>query len=205
MVTRDKRIDNYILNSAEYAWPIMDHLRELVHKACPGVTETMKWSLPHFEYKGILCSMAAFKHHCAFGFWRASQMKDPAKVLDRIGRASMGSFGRITSLKDLPSNKVLISYIKEAMKLNEEAEKLPIKKKAKAPAVLLKMPADLNQALKQNVIALDTFKRFTTSKKNEYIHWITEAKTEVTRKKRLTTAIAWMEEGKTRDWKYLKR
>jgi uncharacterized protein YdeI (YjbR/CyaY-like superfamily) len=174
----------------------------LVHKACPGVTETMKWSFPHFEYKGILCSMAAFKHHCAFGFWKTSQMKDPYHVMSVNGKTSMGSLGKITSLKDLPSNKILIEYIKEAMKLNEEAAKLPVRKKPKQPAKVLKVPNDLLKALKSNIIAKDTFNGFSTSKKNEYIHWITEAKTEATRTKRLVTAIKWMEQGKVRDWKY---
>jgi uncharacterized protein YdeI (YjbR/CyaY-like superfamily) len=204
MGARDKRIDNYIMNASEYAWPILDHLRELVHKACPQVEETIKWSFPHFQYKGILCSMAAFKHHCAFGFWKTSLMKDPYRVMNVNGKTAMGSLGKITSLKDLPSNRILLEYIKEAMKLNEEAVMPPAQKKLKSPAKLLKVPDDLLKALKSNLIAMETFKGFSTSKKNEYIHWITEAKTEATRTKRLISAITWMEEGKSRDWRYLK-
>src|SRR6478736_4231491 len=98
------------MNSAEFTWPILDHLRELVHKACPEVEETMKWSFPHFQYKGILCSMAAFKQHCAFGFWKTSLMTDPHKVMNVNGKTAMGSLGRITSLKDLPSDKILLQY-----------------------------------------------------------------------------------------------
>jgi hypothetical protein len=72
MGKNDPRIDDYIAKSQDFARPILEHLRDLVHKACPEVEETMKWSFPHFDYKGMMCSMAAFKQHCAFGFWKAS-------------------------------------------------------------------------------------------------------------------------------------
>ncbi len=205
MATRDKRIDNYILNSAEYAWPILDHLRELVHKACPEVEETIKWSFPHFQYKGILCSMAAFRHHCAFGFWRASQMKDPNKVLNIVGKTAMGSLGKITSVKDLPSNKILLSYIKEAMKLNDEAAKLPAVSKPKLTAKDIVVPDDLAKVFKRNKLAHAAFKGFSYSNQKDYVQWLTEAKTEATRTKRLRMAIVLMEEGKIRNWKYVKK
>ena len=122
----DPRIDEYISRSAEFAKPILSHLRSVVHKACPGVTETMKWSFPHFDYAGsILCSMASFKQHCTFGFWLGSLMPDPDKILSAVGeKTAMGHFGQIKSMKDLPSDKVLIKYIKEAMALNEKGIKI---------------------------------------------------------------------------------
>src|SRR5688572_32247585 len=120
MPSRNPNIDAYIKRSAPFARPIMEHLRELVHKACPQVEETIKWGFPHFEYKGILCSMAAFKQHCSFGFWKATLMDDPNNILERVGKTSMGSLGALTSKKDLPADKVIIAYIKEAMKLNDD-------------------------------------------------------------------------------------
>src|SRR5882762_10487209 len=126
MATTDPRIDAYIAKAADFARPVLEHLRKLVHKACPGVQETMKWSFPHFEYGGaILCSMAAFKEHCVFGFWKASIMKDPEGILQIADRHSMGHFDRMTSRKDLPSDKILLAYIREAASLNEEGVKLP--------------------------------------------------------------------------------
>lgn len=122
MGTNDPRVDAYIAKSAEFARPILEHLRALVHKACPDVQETMKWSFPHFDYKGIVCSMASFKHHCAFGFWKASLMKDPHKILS--SDEAMGHLGKITSLNDLPSDRVMIAYIKEAAALNEAGVKV---------------------------------------------------------------------------------
>jgi uncharacterized protein YdeI (YjbR/CyaY-like superfamily) len=199
MGTRDARVDAYIAKSAEFARPILTHLREVVHAACPGVEETMKWSFPHFMYKGMLCSMASFKGHCAFGFWKGALI-----VGDGDGGAekAMGQFGRITSLSDLPSKKVLGGYIKEAMKLNEAGVKAPARSKPKATKELV-VPDDLAVALRGNQPARAAFEAFSPSHKREYVAWITEAKTEATRARRLSTAIEWMAEGKPRNWKYM--
>lgn len=198
MGKRDTRIDNYILKSADFAIPILNHLRELVHAACPQVEETMKWSFPHFDYKGIMCSMASFKYHCAFGFWKASLMKD--KTLDQNAKSqtAMGHLGKITSLKDLPSDRKMISYVKEAMKLNEagKLEKVKMVKKE------IPIPAYFIRALSKNKKAKKAFDEFSPSHRREYLEWITEAKTEATRDKRTATTLQWLEEGKSRNWKY---
>jgi uncharacterized protein YdeI (YjbR/CyaY-like superfamily) len=203
MATKDQRIDAYIAKSAAFAKPILHHLRELVYKACPEAEETMKWSFPHFDYKGeMMCSMAAFKEHCAFTFWKASLMKDPALLHNAQSETAMGHLGRITSLKDLPADKTMIAYIKEAVKLNDDKVKI-IKAKPveKSPLVI---PDDLKAALKKNKKAEATFGSFTYSNKKDYVLWITEAKTADTRSKRLAQAVIWMAEGKIRNWKYVK-
>ena len=203
MPTYEPKTDAYIQKSSPFAQPILEHLRELIHKACPDVEETIKWGFPHFEYKGILCSMAAFKQHCSFGFWKATLMKDDKGLMEQVGKTGMGHFGRITSLKDLPSDKIIISYIKEAMRLNDDEIKIVPKAKnaAKKP---LATPPDLLAALKKNKTALKTFEGFSPSNKKDYVEWIVEAKTDATRTKRLQTAIEWMAEGKVRNWKYVK-
>ncbi|MBK8290976.1 MAG: YdeI/OmpD-associated family protein [Flammeovirgaceae bacterium] len=202
MGIRDKRIDSYILKSADFAIPILTHLRELVHVACPDVEETLKWSFPNFEYKGMMCHMAGFKNHCSFGFFKASLMKDKTLVKNAKSESGMGHLGAIKSLKDLPSDKVLIQYIKEAAKLNAEG----IKVEKKKPVIKkLIIPPYFIKALKSNKAALNTFEAFSYSNQKEYIEWITEAKTEVTRDKRMDTALEWMAEGKIRNWKYLKK
>jgi uncharacterized protein YdeI (YjbR/CyaY-like superfamily) len=199
MGTRIDRTDAYIAKSAEFARPILEHLREVVHAACPEVEETFKWSFPCYMYKGMLCSMAAFKEHCSFGFWKSSLIlgKDAAQT-----ERSMGQFGRITRLSDLPADQVLTDYIHEAMRLNDAGIKAPNRAKPKAPRELV-VPDDLTAALQGNAAARASFERFSPSNKREYVEWITEAKTEATRSKRLGTAIEWMAEGKPRNWKYM--
>ena len=202
MAKTDKRIELYIGKSADFAKPILAHILELVHKACPDVEETFKWSFPFFMYKGSnLCSMAAFKQHAVFSFWLESKMKDPNKVLSRgKNRESMGHLGKLTSVKDFPSDKIMIAYIKEAMALIDSGVKLTkTKPVAKAP---LKVPAYFKEALSKNKKALNTFEGFSYSNKKEYVSWVTEAKTEATRTTRLKTAIEWMAQGKIRHWKY---
>ena len=143
MAKKDPRIDAYIKKSADFAKPVLNHLRALVQEACPDVEETMKWSFPHFDYKGMMCSMASFKQHCAFGFWKTALMKDAETLLDNRADAK-GSFGRIASLNDLPTDKIIIGYIKEAMKLNDNDVKLAKAKPAEKRNLLF-----LNILLKQ--------------------------------------------------------
>jgi uncharacterized protein YdeI (YjbR/CyaY-like superfamily) len=198
MGKRDARIDAYIAKSGDFAKPILTYFRNLVHEACPDVEETMKWSFPNFTYKGMLCGMAAFKEHCSVGFWKESLIL-PSK--DGEVREGMGSLGRITKLSDLPSKKVLSGYIKEAVKLNEAGIKTP-RAKSKAPKKLV-VPEDLSRALSANPAAQATFQSLGPSYQREYIEWITEAKTQATRTRRLETAIEWLSEGKKRNWKYM--
>jgi uncharacterized protein YdeI (YjbR/CyaY-like superfamily) len=203
MKQTDIRIDNYIVTSAPFAQPILTHLRELIHKTCPDVEETMKWNFPHFSYKGqILCSMASFKQHCAFTFWKAALMKDHLLIETAQSEVAMGHLGRIESIKDLPSNKVLSAYIKEAMALNEKGIKVPKPKKEIKEKEAQPTPDDLQTMLNKNKAAKHTFDNFSYSCRKEYIEWITEAKTEATRNKRLAQAVEWMAEGKIRHWKY---
>lgn len=205
MATKDKRIDAYITKAQPFAQPILKHLRKLVHQACPEVEETIKWSFASFDYKGPFCSMASFKQHAVFGFWKSKLLKDPKGYLgERFnqGGAAMGNLGRITTLKDLPPDRIILDFIKQAKKLNDDEKKLPTKpKKAKKELVI---PDYFLAAVKKNKKALVTFKEFSYSNKKEYVEWVTEAKTEETRNRRLETAIDWMAQGKIRNWKYVR-
>ncbi|HXS58436.1 MAG TPA: YdeI/OmpD-associated family protein [Hanamia sp.] len=200
MANKDKRIDVYIANSPDFARPILIHLRDLVHAACPNVEETIRWGFPHFDHKGIMCSLASFKNHCAFGFWKASLMKD-AEVLKYNNQKAMGHAGKIQSLPDLLSDKIIILQIKEAMKLNEDGIKLPERKNEDKKPVLI-TPDILKKELVRNRKASNTYKNLSFTHKNEYIEWIEEAKNEATKQKRILTTIEWLMEGKTRNWKY---
>ena len=204
MAATDPRIDAYIAKSAPFARPILEHLRELIHKACPDVQETIKWGFPFFEYNGALCNTAAFKQHCSFGFWKAALLKDPEGILQVADKHSMGHLDKITSLKDLPADKILIAYIKQAAQLNKEGVKMPARTPS-APKKELPAPAELVAALKKNKKAQAAFDAFPPSHRREYIEWITEAKTEETRQKRMATTLEWLMEGKSRNWKYQKK
>jgi uncharacterized protein YdeI (YjbR/CyaY-like superfamily) len=198
MPTIDPRVDAYIASSAEFAQPILAHLRAVVHAACPEVEETMKWSFPHFMYKGMMCSMASFKAHCALNFWKAELLMG-----DQANREAMGHFGRIASVKDLPSKKILTAYIKHAMKLNDDGVAAPARAKPPAPRAL-EIPDELSAALKKAPAARTHFEAFSPSKQRDYAEWIAEAKTEATRARRLEQALEWIAEGKSRNWKYEK-
>lgn len=198
MGTRDARIDAYIAKSAPFARPILSHLRKIVHAGCPDVEETLKWSAPTFTYKGMLANMAAFKEHCAFGFWKGVLVKG----LPGRGTEAAGQFGRITSIADLPPEKTLIALVQQAAALNDAGVKTPKQRKPERPRAPLRTPPDLLAALRKSRAAQKTFEAFSPSHRREYVEWITEAKGEDTRRRRIETAITWMAEGKSRNWRY---
>lgn len=202
----NSQFEFYIQNAEDFSQPILNYLRELVHIACPEVDEKIKWSFPTFEYKGTnLCYMAAFKYHCAFGFWLSSKMEDNHQVFKKNDdKNSMGDFGKIQKINDLPDRDVLIEYIIQAMFLIEKGEKLE-KTSGKSKPQLLEVPEEFKNALQQNQLAFNSFESFSISQKNDYLMWILEAKTESTRQKRIDTSIEWLNEGKIRNWKYLKK
>ena len=202
----DPRIDAYIEKAAPFAQPVLTHLRTLMHQACPRATESVKWGMPFFVQNGvILANMAAFKQHCAFGFW-GPEMK---RVLARDGLEAsdaMGTLGRITGMKDLPPDKSLLSYMRLAAELVESGRRKksidrppkPLKKKAVA------VPRELRAALSKNKPAAKAFAAFSPSCRHEYSTWIAEAKRDETRKKRVLQAVEWIAKGKSRNWKYQK-
>lgn len=200
--------DAYIAKAPEYAVPILEKLRKAVHKACPDVEESIKWSAPHFDYHGILIGVAAFKQHVRVAFWRGKHMQDSEGLLEVIGTTDMAA---LTAQKasELPPQKVLTAYIKEAMQLNETAASAPAKPgkrvaKKQTAKRTLSIPPDLEAALAKHKQARKTFDEFSYSNRKEYIEWITEAKREATRAKRVATAIEYLREGKPRNWKYMK-
>ncbi|HVX41801.1 MAG TPA: YdeI/OmpD-associated family protein [Gemmatimonadaceae bacterium] len=196
MGTRDKRVDAYIAKSADFAKPILTYIRETVHAACPDVEETLKWGMPAFDYHGMLCNMSSFKAHCRFGFWKGSLVLGDAEPT-----APNGHFGNITSLKDLPNKRALTGYVKKAAELNAGGVK--VQRAPKTAKKALPVPDDLAAALKKNAKARATFEKFSPSHRREYIEWITEAKQQATRERRLAQAVEWMAAGKPRNWKYM--
>jgi uncharacterized protein YdeI (YjbR/CyaY-like superfamily) len=196
----DPRIDAYIRKAKPFAQPILTHIRKVVHAAVPGVEETMKWSSPHFDYKGMFCGMAAFKAHVGLGFWKGALLQE--HLPGPGGLSSAGQFGKIASLADLPSDRDLARILKIAKKLNDDDVKAPPMRKGPRPA--LKAPADLQAALARNKKAKATFEGFAPGQRREYIAWVTEAKQAATREARIKTAVEWMAEGKIRHWKYVK-
>jgi uncharacterized protein YdeI (YjbR/CyaY-like superfamily) len=195
------KVDAYIEKAAPFAQPVLEHLRELVHKACPDVEEAIKWSMPFFVYKGqILGNMAAFKAHCSFGLWGG----EVSAVMRRDGVLSddgMGKLGKIISLKDLPSDKAMLGYIKQAVAFVEDGGKR-MQRKPKEAKPEAEVPEELAAALKKNKAAVKVFAEFSPSCRREYSEWIAEAKRPETMEKRVAQAVEWIAEGKQRNWKY---
>ena len=197
----DARVDAYIAKAADFAKPILTHIRQIVHKASPLITENIKWGMPFFEYKGPVCQMAAFKEHCAFGFWKASLLDDPQQLL-KTAEASAGSFGRVNSLADLPGDEAIIKFVLQVIEKNDDPVKTAAPKKIPAEKKELIVPDHFVAMLDEHPKAKEAFEKFSYSHKKEYLDWIIDAKTETTRQKRMESAVEWLTEGKSRMWKY---
>jgi len=196
-MARDHRVGTYINDAQPFAQPILEHLRDLVHEICPDVEEDIKWSMPFFLYKGSpICSMAAFKQHCSFGFWRYK---------DLVGNKhddGMGQFGKLTTLKDLPPGETLAALIRKAMALNESEVRAKRARAAARPAPTVPDDVAALFAMEKYAAARKTYESFSPGAQREYVEWINEAKAEATRQKRIATALEWLAEGKKRNWKY---
>lgn len=196
-MNRDPRIDAYIERQGEFARPILERLRASVHAACPECEETLKWNAPAFMYKGsILAQMAAFKAHAMFGFWQGKKVTGETPK----EREAMGSFGKLTSIADLPNAKTMTALVQKAMALVDSGEKAP--RPLKHPKPPLEVPPDLKAAFAGNEAARATFDGFPTSARRDYLDWLADAKRPETRAKRLAQTVEWLAEGKRRHWKY---
>lgn len=194
--------DEYISGCAEFAQPILLHLRKLIHQNCPGIEEKIKWNFPCFVYKGTnLVYMAGFKQHATFGFWLADHMSDSRKVFIKEEKSGMGNFGKLTSLSDLPSDEIIAEYLYEAMQLHDQGVKHTVRKST--PTKKFAIHPAFQEALSKNNL-LKQFETFSPSNQNDYAEWISDAKTETTQNKRMIQALEWISEGKPRNWKYMK-
>lgn len=199
MGRRDPRIDAYIKKAAPFARPVLKRIRKAVHAGCPRVEETIKWGMPAFEYEGPLCGMAAFKAHAALGFWKASLLRKGKAAPGLAAEKSMGQFGRIASVDDLPAERTLIALVRRAAALNEKGVKVTRVRKQKAA---LPTPRDFMAALRKNGASLRAFQGMSPSHRREYVEWILEAKRDETRSRRIKTAVEWISLGRERNWKH---
>lgn len=205
MADKNITVDQYIDNAAPFAQSILKQLREYVHLACPEVTEVIKWNFPNFVYNNQnLCSMAAFKSHCAFTFWLGAELNDVHGILNPVGKTAMGQLGKLTSLDDLPPRDKFIATLKEAMRLNEKGVKLK-KSTPRNNELSQTSTGKFETLLKKNRSAFTFFNQLSLSQQREYTKWIDDAKTESTQEKRINQSIDWLSESKIRNWKYVKK
>lgn len=198
---QDPRIDAYIAQAEPFARPILERLRASMLAASRELREDVKWGTPHFVRRGIVAGMAGFQSHVGFGFWRSKEMQDPEGLFQGRARASMCVM-KLRSVKDVPARRVLRAYVREAIALDEAfavkgrgAERTALEARAVPPK-------DLERALRACPPAWKTFRGFPPGKRRDYVEWVTEARREATRTKRIEQAVAWLAEGKARHWKY---
>ncbi|NNC59604.1 MAG: hypothetical protein HKO05_06380 [Erythrobacter sp.] len=185
------RVDAYIDEAQPFARPILRHVRKLVHRALADVEEAIKWGMPYFVVNGKnAVGMAAFKQHAAVTL-----------CSDISAGEGMGNFGKITSLDDLPADDELIAMIQDSAEAAQGRVETPPKPSSK---LAIPMPDDFAASLAASPAAQSVFDGFTDAQRRDYLEWITSAKREETRVKRIATVTEWIGEGKKRNWKYEK-
>jgi uncharacterized protein YdeI (YjbR/CyaY-like superfamily) len=196
MPPRDPRVDAYIASAAAFARPILAEIRERVHRACPGITETIKWRSISFEKEGIVCGAAAFKQHCSFGFWK----NDLVVGGDPKAAEAAEKLGRLAQVREIPPKPLFAALLKKAVKLNVDGIRQP---RPKAAPKALTIPPALKAALRKNRKAGAAFAAFPPGQRREYAEWIADAKRDDTRARRVAQAVEWIAERKPRNWKYM--
>jgi hypothetical protein len=199
MARKDPRIDAFIAKAQPFARPILARLRRAVHKGCPQVEETIKWGFPHFMHHGMLCGMASFKQHCAFGFWRGKDLAARDPRFEEL-RGAMGGYGKIASLADAPSEARLAALVRIAARFNAAGP--PAKRRSIARKPPPRVPAALKAALQRDARARAAFAGFPPSARREFCEWIATAKRPETRAKRLSATIALLRKGRRMNWEY---
>lgn len=199
-MSKNVAIDQYISSQAPFAQEIIIHLRNIIHQSSTDITEAIKWRHPCFESNGLVCAIAAFKQHVNFSFFKGKRLNDSANIFSKSDNNELAAL-KFTVLNDMPADDILINYLQQAIALNNSSnvKKQQATRKDKAD---LKIPDDLASALAENPKAKEVFANFSYSKQKDYIEWLISAKRATTRATRLSTAIAWIAEGKSRHWKY---
>lgn len=198
-------IDKYITNAADFAKPILAHWRRLIHERCPEVIEVLKWGIPHFEYKNEnIFVIASYKNHCSFSFLKESLMTDPRLKANKELKPIQKFLGKVTKQENLPPDEEFIAMLDEAVQLNEKGIKIQREKPANEKPKVFETPDYLLAALIAKPKAKEVFDSKSNSFRKEYIIWITDAKTDETRQKRISEALEWIAEGKGRFWKHQK-
>ncbi|MEO1167110.1 MAG: YdeI/OmpD-associated family protein [Pseudomonadota bacterium] len=200
-MTWDPRIDAYIEErSADFAQPILRHIRAALHGADGAIDEGIKWGVPAFLYEGrTLAIMASFKKHAVLSFSRDGEFDLSALGLEDKAGEAMGRLGRIESMDDLPPDDAIVALTRQAIALEKAG---PPKKAQKRAVVVPPLPEPFADALAGNRAAKTVFDGFPPGARRDYVEWIAGAKREATRDKRIATAVEWLAEGKKRNWKY---
>jgi len=197
MGSQDPRVDTYIERAAGFAQPLLHLLRARFHAASPDLDEAIKWGRPAFLYRGkLLGGMAAFKHHVALNFWHGAQVVGAARD------EAMGQFGRLTGLDELPDATTFNAMVQRAIALIDAGVTRPSGGRRREP---LPMPAEFAAALERPAVASAQFDAFSPRQRREYIEWISDAKREETRTRRIAQAVGQLAAGKPHNWKYLVR
>ncbi|MCB0792148.1 MAG: DUF1801 domain-containing protein [Flavobacteriales bacterium] len=198
-----ERINSHIAEQDEWKRRLMVRLRQLIHQVDPGIEETWRWNGPHFDRNGIMLGMSAHKTCVSIWFHKGALLKDPRRLFEPLEKDEAKGM-RVYKLKesDAIDEKAFTELVKQAVKLNEDGVKLSEAKPARKTLVV---PPELESVLKKDQHAMTNWEGFSYSKKKDYIEWVTDAKREETRKRRIAQAFQLIRDGLALNERYEKQ
>ena len=162
---------------------LLNMLRSIVSKT--ELEEKMKWGIPTYCLKNKnVAGIGAFKTYCGLWFFNGVFLKDEANVLINAqeGKTKGMRQWRFESIEEI-DEELLLTYLKEAIQNQKNGKEIKPEKK---PLII---PGELKEALASDGQLSESFDSLSHSCKREYAEYITEAKREETKQKRLQKII----------------
>jgi hypothetical protein len=194
-------VEARIAEAAEFARPICEKLRAAIRHGAPQLREVIKWGNPCYEGGGLVCGFAAFQKHVRLFFFKGAQVPDPDGLLAQGEDNVSGRALSFTSAEAVPVKKVE-RLVRAAAKLDADKSRKPLPR-ARRPE--LPMPKEFSIALKRTPKARAFFEILPPSCRREYIEWISTAKREETRARRLAEALTMLSSGRRYNDEYRAR
>ncbi|WNW02328.1 YdeI/OmpD-associated family protein [Tenacibaculum sp. HL-MS23] len=148
-----------------------------------SLEETIKWGAPVYVYKNKnIVGLSAFKNYCGLWFFQGMFLNDDKKVLKNAQEEKTHAMRQWQFCALNKIDVVLVKeYVLEAIKNSENGKEFKPIKNTK-PLII---PTELQMALDDDDALRACFANFSLSKKREYANYISEAKRETTKYKRL--------------------
>jgi uncharacterized protein YdeI (YjbR/CyaY-like superfamily) len=155
--------------------------------------EECKWGKPTFTVDGKnIVILGGFKEYFALAFFQGALLKDPKKLLVRLGQTHAGRVMKFTRAKDITAQAATIrAYVREAIAI----EKAGLRLKPK-PASAVPFPEELRDRLRRDARLKRAFDALTPGRQRSYLYHFAAAKQPATRVARIEKAIPAIVEGR---------
>jgi hypothetical protein len=192
-----ERINLYIAELPDWQRKHLVRVRQLIHSTEERIEEAWRGNAPHFDHQGSLIGMHAFKSCVSIWFHKGASLKDGHglfKLTEKDAEREVRKY-KIHEGESI-NEKAFLDLLKQALKVNAaQAGGAETKPTSRA----LVVPSDMEQVLRKDEQAWAQWEGLAASHKREYVEWITDAKQDETRKRRLAKALEMIRDGQAKN------